>query len=129
MANKRPPTGAPNAEAMPAAAPAEIKFRRSSELRKRAKNGRVHSNVADLNCDMPAATRLPRWIMGPSYPTGMPQPTANAHDKNLTISVCILKMSLIRVPLRKPIISGMPEPAAAGWYSTNMELDTRNISE
>ena len=49
MANKRPPTGAPKAEAMPAAAPAEMKFRRSSELRKREKHGRLHSKVADLN--------------------------------------------------------------------------------
>ena len=49
MANRRPPTGAPKAEAMPAAAPALMKFRRSSELRKREKHGRVHSKVADLN--------------------------------------------------------------------------------
>jgi hypothetical protein len=51
---------------MPAAAPADMKFRRSSELRNREKKGSVHSNVADLNWDMPAATRLPRWIIGPS---------------------------------------------------------------
>ena len=66
MAKRSPPTGAPKAEAMPAAAPAEIKFLRSSEFRNREKQGRVHSKVADLNWLMPAATRLPRWIMGPS---------------------------------------------------------------
>ena len=49
IANRRPPTGAPKAEAMPAAAPADIKFRRSSELRNREKQGRLHSKVADLN--------------------------------------------------------------------------------
>ena len=49
MAKRRPPTGAPKAEAMPAAAPALMKFRRSSELRKREKHGSVHSKVADLN--------------------------------------------------------------------------------
>ena len=46
IANRRPPTGAPNAEAIPAAAPAEIKFRLSSEFLNREKNGNVHSNVA-----------------------------------------------------------------------------------
>lgn len=33
IAKSNPPTGAPKADAIPAAAPAEIKFRRSSELR------------------------------------------------------------------------------------------------
>ena len=66
MAKRSPPTGAPKAEAIPAAAPAEMKFLRSSELRNREKHGRVHSKVADLNWLIPAATRLPRWIMGPS---------------------------------------------------------------
>ena len=66
MAKSKPPTGAPNADAIPAAAPAEMKFLRSSEFRKRAKQGKLHSKVADLNWLMPAATRLPRWIMGPS---------------------------------------------------------------
>jgi len=64
---------------------------------------------------MPAATRLPRCIMGPSYPTGIPHPTAKAHDKNLTMRVWTLKISLILVPLRKPMISGIPDPVAAGW--------------
>ena len=41
MAKSRPPTGAPKAEAMPAAAPAEIKFLRSSEFRNLAKHGRL----------------------------------------------------------------------------------------
>ena len=46
IANKRPPTGAPKAEAIPAAAPAEMKFLRSSEFLNLEKNGNVHSNVA-----------------------------------------------------------------------------------
>ena len=46
MANSSPPTGAPNAEAMPAAAPAEMKFLLSSEFRNLEKNGNVHSKVA-----------------------------------------------------------------------------------
>ena len=66
IAKRRPPTGAPKAEAIPAAAPAEMKLRRSSEFRKREKHGKLHSKVADLNWDMPAATRLPKWIIGPS---------------------------------------------------------------
>ena len=60
IAKRRPPTGAPKAEAIPAAAPAEMKLRRSSEFRKREKHGKLHSKVADLNWDMPAATRLPK---------------------------------------------------------------------
>ena len=51
---------------VPAAAPAEMKLRRSSEFLNLEKQGRLHSKVADLNWLMPAATRLPRWIMGPS---------------------------------------------------------------
>jgi len=39
MANNKPPTGAPNAEAIPAAAPAEIKFLLSSEFLNLEKKG------------------------------------------------------------------------------------------
>ena len=49
MANRSPPTGAPNADAIPAAAQALMKFLRSSEFRNLEKHGRLHSNVADLN--------------------------------------------------------------------------------
>ena len=49
------------------------------------------------------------WIMGPSGPTGMPDPTARAHEKNLTTNVLMLKMCRMRVPFRKPISSGIPE--------------------
>ena len=38
-------------------------------------------------------------------------------------------MSLIFVPLRKPIISGIPDPAAAGWYKTKVQLATTKITE
>ena len=48
IANRSPPTGAPNAEAMPAAAPAEIKFLLSSEFLNLEKNGNVHSKVAKI---------------------------------------------------------------------------------
>jgi len=70
------------------------------------------------NWDKPAPTRLPRWIIGPSGPTGIPAPTANAQDTNLTAYVLMLKMCRTIVPLRKPISSGMPEPAALGLRST-----------
>ena len=47
IANRRPPTGAPNAEAIPAAAPALMKFLRSFEFRKRSKMGRLKPRVLD----------------------------------------------------------------------------------
>ena len=59
----------------------------------------------------------------------MPQPTANAHERNLTMRVCTLKISLILVPLRKPMISGIPDPAAAGWYTTSSDAMTRKTKE
>ena len=39
IANSKPPTGAPNADAIPAAAPAEMKFLLSSGLRNLSKYG------------------------------------------------------------------------------------------
>uniref|UniRef100_A0A0K2SV93 Uncharacterized protein n=1 Tax=Lepeophtheirus salmonis TaxID=72036 RepID=A0A0K2SV93_LEPSM len=60
IANKSPPTGAPKADAIPAAAPADMKFLLSSEFLNLEKQGMLHSNVADLNWLIPAATKLPR---------------------------------------------------------------------
>ena len=65
IANNKSQTGAPNAEAIPAAAPAEINFLLSSEFLNLEKKGSVHSIDADLNCDTPAATRLPFLFDGP----------------------------------------------------------------
>ena len=56
----------------------------------------------------------PIWIMGPSGPTGRPLLTAHIHEKNLTISVLMLKMCRTKVPLRKQMSSGIPEPPADG---------------
>merc|ERR1719330_1827273 len=70
MANRSPPTGAPKAEAMPAAAPADMKFLLSSEFLNLVKKGRSTPQVLLLTWDNPAPTRLPRWIIGPSGPTG-----------------------------------------------------------
>ena len=52
--------------------------------------------------------------MGPSGPTGIPLPTAQQQDRNLTTIVLMLKMCRTTVPLRKPISSGIPEPPALG---------------
>ena len=54
----------------------------------------------------------PICIMGPSGPTGSPAPTAQTHEKNLTTKVLRLSTCRIIVPFRKPITSGIPEPAA-----------------
>ena len=70
------------------------------------------------NCERRAPMRLPRWIIGPSGPTGKPAPTARAHEPNLTRKVSRLKNCLIIVPLRKLISSGVPEPAALGLPRT-----------
>lgn len=52
--------------------------------------------------------------MGPSGPTGRPQPTHVTQEKNFTTIVFILKMCRTFVPFRKPEISGMPDPPAHG---------------
>ena len=52
--------------------------------------------------------------MGPSGPTGMPQPMAITHDRNLATNVLRLKMWRMCVPFRNPVTSGIPEPAALG---------------
>ncbi len=56
MAKRSPPTGAPKAEATPAAAPAETKSRLSRELRKRRKKGSEKPAVLEPNWDTPAPT-------------------------------------------------------------------------
>lgn len=52
--------------------------------------------------------------MGPSGPTGKPEATAHTQEKNFTAIVFTLKIWRTNVPLRKPISSGIPEPAADG---------------
>ena len=61
-----------------------------------------------------AAGTYPRWIMGPSGPTGIPQPIAATHDRNLATIVRRLKIWRKCVPFRNPVTSGMPEPPALG---------------
>jgi hypothetical protein len=41
---------------------------------------------------MPAPTAAPMWIMGPSGPTGSPEPTAVAADRNFTANVLTFKI-------------------------------------
>lgn len=56
----------------------------------------------------------PKCIIGPSGPTGKPLPTAQQQDMNLTTNVLKRKMYRTNVPFKKPITSGIPDPAAAG---------------
>lgn len=56
----------------------------------------------------------PMWIIGPSGPTGKPHPTAATQEKNFTASVFTLNIWRTMVPLRNPVTSGIPEPAALG---------------
>ena len=43
-------------------------------------------------CDSPAPTMAPMCIIGPSGPTGSPEPTAVAADRNLTKKVLMLRI-------------------------------------
>ena len=56
----------------------------------------------------------PKCIIGPSGPTGKPQPTHVTHEKNFTTIVLMLKICLTLVPFKKPVISGIPDPPAHG---------------
>ena len=79
-AKRRPPMGAPNAVATPHAAPAVMKSRLSLSFRNLRKpihpslkaHGVVIPSVALSPCDRPAPIIAPRWIIGPSGPTGNP---------------------------------------------------------
>ena len=73
--------------------------------------------------------RLPRWIIGPSGPTGIPAPTARAHEPNLTRKVSMLKNCLIIVPLRKLISSGVPEPVAHCLMRTTMKTNKKKYKK
>jgi hypothetical protein len=57
--------------------------------------------------------------MGPSGPTGNPDATAQTHEKNFTAIVFTLKIWRTIVPFRKPISSGIPDPAADGRKNYN----------
>ena len=71
----------------------------------------------------------PKWIIGPSGPTGRPDATAKMQEKNLTTIVLTLNMAATAVPFRNPISSGMPEPAAAGrsTYHRVQQRENRSI--
>ena len=64
----------------------------------------------------------PRWIIGPSGPTGRPLPTAKQHEKNFTTRVFMLNIWRITVPLRNPISSGIPDPEALGRINWKINL-------
>ena len=63
----------------------------------------------------------PRWIIGPSGPIGIPHPIAATQERNLATSVFTLNILPICVPLRKPVISGKPDPPAHGCHSFDEE--------
>ena len=77
------------------------------------------------NWEREAPMMLPRWIIGPSGPTGRPAPTARVQEANLTMKVLMLKNCLIIVPLRKLISSGVPDPAAEGLMRTTKPVLNR----
>ena len=52
--------------------------------------------------------------MGPSGPTGSPDPTASIQEMNFTKNVLREKMWCTLVPFRYAISSGRPEEAAGG---------------
>mmetsp|Transcript_5083 Transcript_5083/g.11089 ORF Transcript_5083/g.11089 Transcript_5083/m.11089 type:complete len:302 (-) Transcript_5083:434-1339(-) len=119
---RRPPTGAPKAAATPAATPAVMKSRLSRRFLNLFMMGKAQPSVFDLICDTPAPIMAPMWIMGPSGPTGMPEPTAVAQLKNLITSVLKLSVFGMCTPFKKPITSGMPDPAAAGAMKTTIRV-------
>mmetsp|Transcript_755 Transcript_755/g.2427 ORF Transcript_755/g.2427 Transcript_755/m.2427 type:complete len:208 (-) Transcript_755:371-994(-) len=63
----------------------------------------------------------PMWIIGPSGPTGSPDPTASKQLMNLARKTVRVKVLGMMIPLRKDMVSGMPEPAALGSKKTMME--------
>ena len=48
----------------------------------------------------PAPMIAPMWIIGPSGPTGSPDPTAVAAERNLTAKVFMLRMLGMKQPFR-----------------------------
>ena len=68
------------------------------------------------------------WIMGPSGPTGRPEPTASAQERNLTSSVLMLNTLGRCTPFRNAIISGTPEPPAVGATCTTSAADATTMS-
>mmetsp|Transcript_74569 Transcript_74569/g.194461 ORF Transcript_74569/g.194461 Transcript_74569/m.194461 type:complete len:222 (-) Transcript_74569:241-906(-) len=108
MAKSTPPSGALNAAATPAAAPAATRSRRSLSndfgIIRGSEKGRATSEPM----------MAPLWIMGPSLPAGMPAATLPTMPQTLASSVFTLRTRGKCVPLRKHLISGMPLPAASG---------------
>mmetsp|Transcript_6519 Transcript_6519/g.19661 ORF Transcript_6519/g.19661 Transcript_6519/m.19661 type:complete len:270 (+) Transcript_6519:484-1293(+) len=113
-ANSRPPIGVPKATATPAATPAVMKSLLSLEFLKLGKIGKAQPMVVDSPWLIPAPRIAPRWIMGPSGPTGRPEATASTQLVNFTKRVLMLKTRRMRQPFRYAITSGTPEAAASG---------------
>lgn len=64
----------------------------------------------------------PIWTSGPSFPTQRPALTANPTPRNFTINALKQMKSGYLTPLRIPIVSATPEPAAAGdTYEVNIK--------
>jgi hypothetical protein len=89
-ANSRPPIGALNAAATPAATPAVTKSRLSLGLRKRLKALVVNPRVVEWPWDSAAPRAAPMWMRGPSGPTGRPEATARPQERILTPTVAML---------------------------------------
>mmetsp|Transcript_6168 Transcript_6168/g.24983 ORF Transcript_6168/g.24983 Transcript_6168/m.24983 type:complete len:382 (+) Transcript_6168:1464-2609(+) len=126
-ANSKPPMGAPNAVATPHAAPAVTKSRLSLSFLNRRnettpsviQRGVVNPSAPVSPCDRPAAMVAPRWIMGPSGPTGRPLATAHIVLTNFTTNVRRSNTFGTSIPFRYAMTSGTPLPlAACAKYAT-----------
>mmetsp|Transcript_143282 Transcript_143282/g.267038 ORF Transcript_143282/g.267038 Transcript_143282/m.267038 type:complete len:212 (-) Transcript_143282:23-658(-) len=81
MAKSTPPSGAPKAAATPEDAPAATKSLASTSARYARSSG-----PAPVFANTPPTT-APLWIMGPSFPHGIPAETLNITPGALAISV------------------------------------------
>mmetsp|Transcript_32216 Transcript_32216/g.76522 ORF Transcript_32216/g.76522 Transcript_32216/m.76522 type:complete len:275 (+) Transcript_32216:117-941(+) len=143
---RSPPTGAPNAAAMPAPAPAQINSRRSRSLcmRSRTPSGPLafppfastfflpHENISRKRfCPRvsPEATPAPMWIMGASWPHAIALDTERIVPITLTAMQRRRRKLRTWVPLRYALISGIPPAAAPGSKYTVMRAPatTRSV--
>jgi len=126
--NSTPPIGAPKAAATPAAAPQDTKSRFSLSFRKSCTLLKEASKPIPWEppCDTAAATPDPIWIMGPSLPSGKPALHEKMIPMALQRTVLILTRRGMFSPLRKHLISGMPDPEAKGSMYTDTQAKVAN---
>ena len=127
-AKSSPPMGAPNAVATPHAAPAVTKSRLSLSFRNRRnettplaviQRGVVNPSAPVSPCDKPAPSVAPRWIIGPSGPTGNPLATAHIVLTNFTTNVRRWNTRGTSIPFRyAPYVRHAAPPAAGAKYAT-----------